>query len=100
MWNATEGQVAGALNALSGVSGVSVVRTDGRNGFQYQVSAADAKAAGFKSRSQHFGSLSSVAMWHEKRMVSGNDFFNVAKHNATEVRDKQGRIVDRKGGIG
>ena len=33
-------------------------------------------------------------------MVSGNDFFNLAQHACTEVRDKNGRIIDRKGGVG
>lgn len=69
------------------------------HGWKFEVDEKDAKAAGFKTRAQLFGSLSSVAMWAEKRMVSGNDFFNLAKHNCTEVRDPQGRIVDRKGGV-
>jgi hypothetical protein len=68
-------------------------------GWRFEVDEKDAKAAGFSTRTQFFGSLSSVAMWAEKRMVSGNDFFNLSKHNCTEVRDTQGRIIDRKGGV-
>ena len=69
------------------------------HGFSYDVGEKLAKAAGFDKPVQLFGSLSSVAMWAERRMVSGNDFFNLAKHNCTEVRDTQGRIIDRKGGV-
>lgn len=68
-------------------------------GFAYEVDKELAKAAGFKTTKQVFGSLSSVAMWHELRSVSGNDFFNIAKHSCTEIRDDQNRVIDRKGGL-
>ncbi len=69
------------------------------HGFEYDVDEKLAKAAGFGATRQTFGSLSSVAMWAERRMVSGNDFFNLSKHTCTEVRDPKGRIIDRKGGV-
>jgi hypothetical protein len=76
-----------------------VVVTITANGWLYEVEEKLAQAAGFEKREQLFGSLSSVAMWAERRMVSGNDFFSLAKHNCTEVRDAEGRIIDRKGGV-
>jgi len=75
-----------------------VVATITPHGFACDLPKDLAKAAGLEVR-QVFGSLSSVAMWAERRMVSGNDFFNLAMHNCTEVRDKYGRIIDRKGGV-
>lgn len=69
------------------------------NGFEYTIDEKDAKAAGLDSTKQLFGSLSSVAMWVEKRMVSGLDFFNISKHNCTEIRSSKGQIIDRKGGV-
>ncbi len=70
------------------------------HGFEYTIADTTAlKGAGLEKPKQIFGSLSSVAMWHERRMVSGNDFFNVGKHTCTEVRDKKGKVLDRKGGL-
>lgn len=80
--------------------GGDTIVTITQHGFEYEVDEKLAGKAEFKKRKQLFGSLSSVAMWAERRMVSGNDFFNLSKHNCTEVRDVEGRIIDRKGGVG
>ena len=35
-----------------------------------------------------YSSLTAAAMWAEKAMRSGNDYFSVAKHNCTEIRGR------------
>lgn len=68
-------------------------------GFEMQIDPDVQQQAGLKSAVQTFASLSSAAQWFERRSVTGNDFFNIAKHKCTEIRDKKGRVIDRQGGI-
>lgn len=78
--------------------GTEVVAVIEPNGFRYELPEDLAKQAGLE-RSQLFGSLSSVAQWADGRLRTGNDYFNIAKHGCTEIRDDKRRIIDRRGGV-
>lgn len=76
---------------------IAVIRP---NGFEYTITDPKlVEQARLDSPTQLFGSLSSVAMWGEGRLRTGNDFFNLAKHNCTEIRSADNRIIDRRGGV-
>ncbi len=48
---------------------------------------------GFEYNGETYASLSSCCIVAEKRIVSGNDFFNLSKHQGTEVRDRNGQVI-------
>jgi hypothetical protein len=66
------------------VKGDEVVVTIRANGFELDIGEENIGL---------FGSLTACAMYAERMMKSGNEFFHLANQNCTELRDAKGRVL-------